>query len=146
MKTIVPEKGRGVFATNTVKKGTLIWTSHKHYSARFPDAGMYRQFLRALPPDLACDVLLWSYVEDLGSPKSPQLIITTDLNDGALMNTQWYDTDPEDNTGYVLEWSNTHPGNWKQNLFALRDIEVGEELLLYYGDFATAEGWEEFGL
>jgi len=33
-----------------------------------------------------------------------------------------------------------------QNLFALRDIEAGEQLLVDYGEFAVPEGWEKFGL
>ena len=37
-------------------------------------------------------------------------------------------------------------GGCKQNYFALRDINVGEEILLDYGDFAIAHGWEWFGL
>lgn len=139
-------KGRGVFAAAPIKKGSLVWTSHKHQSAQFHDGDAYRQFLGALPADLACDVIQWAYVEDLGTANFPKLTICVDLDEGTLVNTQWYDTDPENNIGCVLEQSDKYPGGCKENLFALRDIDAGEEFLVDYGDFAIEEGWKEFGL
>ncbi len=80
------EKGRGVFATAPIKKGTLVWSSHKRQSARFFDGDSYRQFVATVPVDLACDIMQFSYVQDFGPPHSPELAICTDLDEGALVS------------------------------------------------------------
>jgi hypothetical protein len=140
------KKGRGVFATAPIKKGTLVWSSHKRQSARFFDGDSYRQFVAAIPVDLACDIMRFSYVQDFGPPHSPELAICTDLDEGALINDQMYVWDMEANVGCMLRQSYKHPGGCKENFFALRDINAGEELVVNYSFFAMADGWEYFGL
>jgi hypothetical protein len=140
------EKGRGVFATAPIKKGTLVWSSHKRQSARFFDGDSYRQFVAAVPVDLACDIMQFSYVQDFGPPHSPELAICTDLDEGALINEQIHDWDVEANVGCMLRQSYKHPGGCKENFFALRDINAGEELVVDYANFAIPDGWEYFGL
>jgi len=54
--------GRGVFAALPIDKGTHIWTASTN-SARFHSGQDFRQFLISIPTDLACDVLIWSYVQ-----------------------------------------------------------------------------------
>lgn len=142
----IPGKGRGVIATAPILKGTLIWTSHERYSARFPNGAMYRKFLSVIPTVWACEIFEWSYVEEVGGSNLSQLTITTDLNDGAFMNTKWNIGDPDENTGYDQELSKNYPGDWKKNIFALQDIEAGEELMVHYGDFADPKGWALFGI
>lgn len=50
-------KERGVFAAAPIEKGTLLWTSHKHQSARFYHGDSFRQVLKAIRVDLTCDFL-----------------------------------------------------------------------------------------
>lgn len=143
---LISGKGRGVIATAPIKKGTLIWTSNEHYSARFPNGEMYRKFLSAIPPEWACDLIDWSYIEEVRGSNLSQLTITTDLNNGSFMNTKWNYDDPEENTGFVQELSKDVPGDWKKNIFALQDIAAGEELMVHYADFADPSAWHLFGL
>jgi SET domain len=86
--------------------------------------------------------------------RSPVLRISVDLDEGSYMNGEDYDpnvgclTEDEEDDGDDEESqpTRTPPSHCQQNFYALRDIRVGEELLCYYGDFATSDGWAEFGL
>ena len=55
-----PIIGRGVYATTHIPKGSLLYISTNN--AAFFTGQAYRNFLRALPPKLACDVLIWAFV------------------------------------------------------------------------------------
>ena len=53
-----PEKGRGIFATRKITKGTVIWTAAR--TASFEDGASYRKFLFSVGDDgLACDIMQW---------------------------------------------------------------------------------------
>lgn len=56
-----PPKGRGIFALEDIKKGTLIWSTTK--TARFRDGPSYRKFIFGLEAGFACDVLQWGKSE-----------------------------------------------------------------------------------
>jgi hypothetical protein len=57
-----PVKGRAVFASQRVKKGTLVWGERQ--MAHFGDIDFFRKFLVSLPfTELACDILTWAWVE-----------------------------------------------------------------------------------
>ena len=56
-----PPKGRGIFALEDIKKGTLIWSTAK--TARFRDGPSYRKFIFGLEAGFACDVLQWGKSE-----------------------------------------------------------------------------------
>ncbi len=58
-----PPKGRGIFAVNDIKAGTLIWSTKK--TARFDSGSSYREFIYGLEVGVACDVLQWAYVQDV---------------------------------------------------------------------------------
>lgn len=170
-------KGRGVFAAEPIARNTLVWTADQAHTARFQSGQLYRQFLSSIPMDVACDVLQWAYVQDLGggSPDetepSTSRWISVDLNEGSYMNTvdrqdDEDSDDDEDSTGnrpnvgcpasYFADQAskdkslNTSPlwSSWdcRIHYVALRDIRVGEELLVQYGDFAVSDGWADFGL
>ena len=47
------------------------------------------------------------------------------------------------NVGMAEHLIGLHKG---ENLYALRDIDAGEQILVNYGEFAVPEGWKEFGL
>jgi hypothetical protein len=135
----VEAKGRGVFATNHVKEGTVIWKNLQ--SASFYDGEEYRRFLASIPPPLACDVIEWNYIE-LEHARDPDFLrISVDLDAGSLINTVSYQGEnnlemtpgvgPEGRMSYVV---------------ASRDIQAGEELIQDYKDFEVEAAWNEFGL
>jgi hypothetical protein len=156
------ERGRGVFTSEPVKKGSLIWTPTQ--TARFRDHQSYIDFMALLPNDLACDVKAWAYVQDMsigfnGEPyemskgngvdnKSKPLAISVDMEEGSLLNTRDLDfvedytpNIGEQNTGCDPEGSKLLPGGCSIGLFALRDLEADEEIFISYGDFAISAGW-----
>ena len=146
--------GRGVFAGQPIPQNTWVWTASKN-SARFHSGADFRQFLLSIPTHLACDVLIWSYCQYIDDDQT-ELAIQCDLEDGSFVNTG-DDTYGEDhdmydgelgraNIGCREEHYDLHEGSYMQNLYALRDIEAGEQILVDYQEFSVAEGWEEFGL
>jgi len=123
-----PEKGRGIFALEDIKQGALVWSTSK--TARFKNGETYREFISKLEVGFACDVILWSCVEDVGDG---ELRIAVALDEGCFCN----DGDDDANIGSSEGTENDH---------ALRDIKAGDELLCKYDDFTIAGGWAEFGL
>ena len=135
-----PGKGRGVFATQTIAKGSLVWSNV--LTARFPDGPSYQRFILQLPKvTMACDILEWAYVQ--------QGQISVDLELSSLMNSAWGDETqtvgcpkpPDDDRTYQDD-----PLDCANRMYALVDIAPGEELLCDYGDFADPLGWRDFGL
>jgi len=76
--------------------------------------------------------------------------VSVDLDAGSFINSHgdWLGVGEESppNLGCHAEAANNEPGGCEHNYFALRDIDVGEELLLDYGEFAEETGWQWFGL
>lgn len=163
---LAPGKGRGVFASTAdnasiIPKGTLVWTATQN-TARFDNGPDYRQFLRAIPVDLACDVIQWAYVQSFldsdheddededdynyWDKDKDEMYVCCDLDDGALTNSGGWDEGVDSNIGCNPEMEHIIQGGCKQNAFALRDIHPGEEFLVSYGEFAITAGWSEFGL
>lgn len=142
------EKGRGVFARAPVKEGQKIWSTS--YTARFDNGRDYRRFLAAIPADFACDVLQWAYVQSLSDrdEKTEEAFVSVDLDAGSFINSYNLGDGEEipPNLGCHPEAAKHEPGGCEHNYFALRDIEVDDELLLDYGEFAVSTGWEWFGL
>lgn len=83
--------------------------------------------------------MMWAYVEDL---KPGGLTICLDLDEGALFN----DGGRDGNVGCDKEKAKHSPDGCGIDTFALRDIEVGEELLCIYADFDVVGGFQAFGL
>jgi hypothetical protein len=138
-----PGKGRGIFATGNIKKDTRVWTL-MHQSARFPDGASYRKFLASVPPDMACDLLKFGYIEDMGEEGQPDLALRVDLDEASYTNTAGWDDDVEANIGCPPELEGSDDCEF--NEYALRDIFEGEEIYSNYIDFALPEAWEHFGL
>jgi hypothetical protein len=139
----IPGKGRGIFASQFIPKGKLVYSTTKQ-TARFHNAHHYRTFLTSIPEDLTCDVLMWAYVQDLAMDgEEEKLVISLDMDDGSLCN----DGDSMANIGCDSEAAEFVQYGCKLNYFALRDIEAGEELECMYGNFVPADGgWNAFGL
>jgi hypothetical protein len=163
-------KGRGVFADGPIRRGELVWSPVPH-TARFSTGAAFRAFLSLLPPDLACDVLQWAYVQDVADerrrpdPTAPTgevdgldptgsrpahgagrtLRISVDLDEGSYMNGE--EDDP--NIGCRFDSAEQAIGGAGVSCLqfvALRDISAGEELLCSYGEFAWSDGWSDFGM
>ncbi|CAJ1945093.1 unnamed protein product [Cylindrotheca closterium] len=123
-----PGRGRGVFSVEDIPKGTLVWTSE--HTAAFETGIQYRQFLRALPDFMVCDLLIWCYTaKDI----SDVHYIGCDLDEGSLFNT--YDDRAEYNIGGLKGTKVDFKAN--ELVYALRDITAGEELVTAYGSFDT---------
>lgn len=110
----VGHRGRGVYAAERIKKGTLVW--NEVHTATFLNAQELQDFLRPLDYDLQCDVLLWAY------PEKDKHYVSLALDPASFMNHG----DTEEDI------------NLDADCVALRDIDIGEELLSNYSD------WVEF--
>lgn len=69
-----PPKGRGIFALEDIKKGTLIWSTAK--TARFQDGPSYRKFIFGLEAGFACDVLQWGKLAGKDSAQLPSFSLS----------------------------------------------------------------------
>ena len=136
------EKGRGLYAMEDIPKGAVIW-SGKH-SIHFDSNGVdYRKFIASLEPDLICDVLQCSSVQDVSNSNSTQVEkIVVDLDDGCFVNAPWEKSDVE-SMGCDPEAAKLYDGGCNMHDFALRDIKAGDEILGFY-DFALA--WRDFAV
>ena len=138
-----PGMGRGIFASEFVPEGTLIYDFGQ--TAQFKDGQSYREFIMHIENDLACDVLQWAYVFDLNEGKGdePDLRINVDLDDGSFCNGG---SSSEGNLGYLPVENETRPRkNGMRPLFATQDIKEGDEILCKYGEFSEGD-WVYFGL
>jgi len=127
-----PLKGRAVYANRSFKKGGEVYLND--FSGCFEDGILYRKFLASIPPYLACDVFQWAY-----SGKSYGVCV--DLDEGSFINH----ASSSDTKNRDWESGNESP-NLVGGSIASRDIEIGEELLTDYSEFAELDGWAELGL
>lgn len=127
-------KGRGLYATEFVPKGTVVWDGE--YTALFEDAIDFRTFLAVLPDEYVCNLEEWCYI--LHDKEDDSHSVGCDLDDGSLINTA--QNDIEYNVGHI-------PGKDKifDKVRAIRDIQPGEEFLMKYEDFET-ETFAYFGM
>lgn len=135
-----PEKGRGIYASQTIPKGALIWKSI--YTAEFQDAATYRTFLSRLPPSLACDVIMWAYTRRRAS--DGRVVACVDLDPASFTN----DANSAQDLNMALVPAtdyHSHTG-CRLHFHAVRDIEIGEELAIDYGFSEGEAGWVEMGL
>jgi hypothetical protein len=124
--------GRGIYAAMDIPEGALVWQNIR--SAQFSEGASYREFVMRVPPDLACDVLQWGYVDYDHK-------INVDLDEGSLCN----DGGNEGNIDFDEERSALFPVRPHIQLFANTNISKDEELLCNYGGFSSA-AWSDFGL
>jgi hypothetical protein len=113
-----PDKGRALYAKEDIEKGTVVWTSsHDH---NFDEEEDYLAFLKYLPHNLQCDIILWTY---------PNVDTTTTVTIGF------------DEGNYMNDGG---PGSRRNNLFsdttAIYNIKAGEELMQDYSEFIALDG------
>ncbi|KAL7575319.1 hypothetical protein ACA910_001838 [Epithemia clementina (nom. ined.)] len=144
----VPGKGRGVFATKKISKGTLLYTANAGGHVHFYTGIDFRRYLHALPRQWACEVLQCSAVEYQGTNDNPHSnpVITVDLDYGCFVND--YNSPDEINMGSCTKEQQEIEGvDCINNDYATRDIEAGEELITDYGAYSLGgEGWSWFNL
>mmetsp|Transcript_4209 Transcript_4209/g.9094 ORF Transcript_4209/g.9094 Transcript_4209/m.9094 type:complete len:338 (-) Transcript_4209:121-1134(-) len=112
-------RGRSVYATAGIPRGTLIWRGDlKANNGFWYSPRSMKAFLKRLPHDLQCDVLLWAYAT--GGRFSGT--VECNLDEASYFN---HGERPElVNVVNTLLYS-----------FAARDIAEGEELLMDYTSF-----------
>jgi hypothetical protein len=81
----VEGRGRGLFAKEDIEAGSLIYTGET--TACFRTGQEYRKFLASIPNGLACDVLVWAYIETADSENQDSKLISVDLDEGSFFNT-----------------------------------------------------------
>ena len=164
-----PGRGRGLFASRDIPKGSLIWTASR--TAEFEDAESYRNFLLTIPADLACDVMMWAYVsygsetdgesenindeeeeedyvdsededEDDEEDYESSLKIMLDLDECSFCN----DGGKKRNMDWDEEAAALYPDNSDWRTFAVKDVKKGDELLCNYSGFFQKDKWAAFGL
>ena len=148
-----PGMGRGIYTLIDVKKGQLLYDFSQ--TAQYRDANEFAEFLRIITPELACDVLMWSYVQDLSEGYTEKMSndygpfrIMTDLDPGSFCNNggkskgnmAWIITSPTSSTTTTNRKTAPMIGRYdtvkSAPLVALRDIDAGEELLCIYSQFS----------
>ena len=150
-----PGKGRGIFVLEDVKRGEVLYDFSQ--SAQFKTAEDYAEFLRVLRPDLGCDVMIWSYVQDFGTRRPgarPDLRMVTDLDAGSFCNDGNRDNGNAawlNDEGKLFRGLNHPPhvemvrkdGTVRQDavrsapFVAVKDIRKGQELYCIYGQFSV---------
>jgi hypothetical protein len=150
------EHGRSVWAQQDVEKGTLVWDSNGQTTC-FPEGYQFRQFILSLPRYLVCDGLAFSYMavkfvetqemDEYGTMKTKReekVMVCTDTDAGAFMNSGEYDGHGA-NVGCPKGLSKKEC-EYGLKMYALRNIEKGEEFLCNYNSFWVPKGWKSVGL
>eukprot|EP00537_Pseudo-nitzschia_pungens_P005091 CAMPEP_0172369300 /NCGR_PEP_ID=MMETSP1060-20121228/31985_1 /TAXON_ID=37318 /ORGANISM="Pseudo-nitzschia pungens, Strain cf. cingulata" /LENGTH=296 /DNA_ID=CAMNT_0013094177 /DNA_START=285 /DNA_END=1175 /DNA_ORIENTATION=- len=104
-------RGRSVYAAEPIRKGTKVW--HSNHLVPFKTPRDLQSFLSKLDHDLQCDALLWAYIE------KGEGYVSLALDPGSYIN--------HGETENVI--------NLDEDCYALRDIQMGEELLENYTEF-----------
>jgi hypothetical protein len=150
-----PTKGRGVFATSPIPKGTLIVNLDNGSTGVFKVGHSWREFAVSLPREVACNFIEWSWVQTLPPPSEIDddirngLSIFIAFDESSLMNNaDWDGVEPNIRCGSPPKHEGGDWGPCRFHYYASRDIAAGEELLLYYGDFEeiSQQGWVDIGL
>ncbi|OEU09847.1 hypothetical protein FRACYDRAFT_248097 [Fragilariopsis cylindrus CCMP1102] len=147
-----PGMGRGIYTLIDVKKGQLLYDFSQ--TAQYRYANEFAEFLRIITPDLACDVLMWSYVQELSEGYTEKMSndygpfrIMTDLDPGSFCNNGGTS---KGNMAWIITTTTTSTTTNHKTapiigrydtvksapLVALRDIDAGEELLCIYSQFS----------
>lgn len=127
----VDGKGRGIFASRDIKEGELTHDGARGSNVAFPDAASWRRFVFALPRNRACDVIDWTWTQQLADDGQYRIVSAMDIS--VLHN------------GGRGKDANVNPNSaTSMKFYATRDIKKDEELLYNYDVYDTA--WKEVGL
>lgn len=118
--------GRGVYAAAPITKGSPVWNAS--YQAIFADETSFRNYLSSISWEQACDILQWAYAFELDHDQ--KIGVGVCLDESSLFN---HGNESVANVGY--------PDPTSSRCVALRDIDVGEELLQDYDSFEEDLEW-----
>jgi hypothetical protein len=158
-----PDKGRGVFVQEFVPRGTLVQNTDSETVGIFKDGNTWRKFIATLPTYTACNAIEWSWAQEI-IPKDG----TEDIRNGfsiylawdessLLNNADWEDSEEDPNVkcgeppdGWLENGGGHIMDSWgpcRFHYYALEDLQVGQELLLAYGEFEDFHrNWPMLGL
>lgn len=164
-----PGKGRGVFASQPIRKGALVADLDTENVGIFKDGHSWRMFAASLEREVACNFIEWSWVQDIPPAHHDDdirngLTIFLAFDESNLVNNaEW---DEEDGFTANIRCGSP-PKSWTREegpstdgdgaekwgacrfkYFASRDIAAGEELLINYSEFEDVSqvGWTKIGL
>ena len=139
------DRGRGLKAVREIKAGELVFKATNN-TIVFNHGHTWRKFLFAInerfaDPGITCDILVWSWVQDLvdGGP----LKVVMDLDTGSLLN------EGRDQAGWDppnVQCGKPDATRCDMDYYAFRDIKEGDELLIDYKEFAFLDSWPRMGL
>lgn len=75
-------KGRGTFASRNFSKGELVHDGSIS-TVFWNDGILWKEYVMALPPPMACDVLEWTWIQEV---EDYDWLLCLNLNDAAFMN------------------------------------------------------------
>ena len=147
-------KGRGVFATESIPKDALIIDLDNGNTGIFKLGHSWREFAATLPREMACNFIEWSWVQTLMETPTIDdvrngLTVFISFDESNLMNNAaWDGVDANVRCGSPPKHMGEEWGPCRFHYYAARDITAGEELLLHYADFedVSQQGWVEIGL
>lgn len=126
--------GRGVFASRDIKKGEIIPFSKTCSVVTFTDGQLWKQYVVSLPRMMACDVLEWTWSQNVQTMGDVRLCLSIGDGDSYLNNAD------------IDEDINIAPTSLTSMMFeATKDIMKGEELIYDYELFEPT-AYEMFGL
>lgn len=151
---VTAKKGRGLYATKPIPKGTMIIQCNREL--RFDTYDEWNAFVACIPDaKLKSDVARWAWPTQSVSGKQWVML---SLDDGSLVNNcatptmggHWSDSDstdvPDDSDSTDVQ---VHIGRQMipsdLNTFALREIATGEELCDNYSTYNSDESNHWFG-
>lgn len=152
-----PDKGRGLFATKRIPKGTLVVNLDNGSTGIFKDGHSWRVFAVSLPDrETSCNFIEWSWVQTI----PPRNEIENDIRNGLtifiafdesnLLNAGDWDDGAKANIrcGSPPIHEGGKRGPCRFHYYAVRDIAAGEELLIDYGEFEdlSQKGWFDIGV
>jgi len=150
-------KGKGLFASEMIKKGSLVMSLNAGNVGIFKDGATWRKFVATLPRETACNFIEWCWIQEIIPEEGNEddirngLTIFCAFDESSLMNAADLGVD----LGYGEE-ANVRCGSSDDNeegpcrfdYYATRDIEAGEELTVNYDEFEDPDQhqWVLIGL
>ncbi|KAL7480235.1 hypothetical protein ACHAW6_013589 [Cyclotella cf. meneghiniana] len=165
-------KGRGIFASESISKGSLVLSIDVDNVGIFKDPMEWRRYTYTLgknDAETACSFMEWCWVQHVPKQQGEQddirhgwtVFIAFDES-GLVNNAEWgaeeenirCGTPPHsiaDESTYTSDGDHFDKERWGPcgyHYYATRDISAGEELLIKYSEFEDKSqvGWVEFGV